>query len=446
MPHEPVIAGLARDTAAALAAAERENERLRQRSTLLEEQVRSLLALQAITTTISSELALGPLLRRVAAAALRMTATQAAALFLLDETGQALIARAVENERTAADSGAFALAGGNDETAAEDGTLPRLPLGSGLAGWVAANGSFALIGDVERDARFAPELFVADAGVLGIAPVALLAVPLVHGETLMGVLEVAHGPGATGLDATSLDLVQTLAAAAATSVANIRLYRELRDERDQVMATQEGERRRLAHELRGGPGQQLAQLVMALEYAGQLARHDPRQLTVEVQRLHEQAQGISSDLRRLAAEVRPPAIDTEPDGLAAALGHYVERFSSGPGPSMHTLVEYPDRLGPAVEMAVFTVIQEAVANVFQHAQARSCWIELRETPERLVATVRDDGIGFDMRQVETEYESRGGWGLLGMLDRAAHVGGKLTVASQPGRGTAISLDVPRAAP
>lgn len=443
MPHEPVIAGLARDTAAALATARHEIERLQHRSTLLEEQVRSLLALQAITAAVSSEVALGPLLRRVAAAALRMTATQASALFLLDETGQTLIARAVENEQTAADSGAFALAGGDDVTAAEDATLPRLSVGSGLAGWVAANGDFALIGDVERDARFTPDLFVADAGVLGIAPVALLAVPLVHGDTLMGVLEVAHGPGATGLDATSLDLVQTLAAAAAAAVTNIRLYQQLRDERDRVMATQEGERRRLARELRAGPGQQLGQLVMALEYAGQLARHDPRQLTVEVQRLHEQALGISSELRRLSAAVRPPMLDSEPGGLAAAIESYVARVAAAPSPRMHLLVEYPDPLPPAAEAAIFAVIQEAVANVLQHAQARTCWIELRETPERLVATVRDDGVGFDMRQVEAEYETRGGQGLLSMLERAAQAGGKLAVASQPGRGAATSLDVPR---
>lgn len=445
MPHEPVIAGLAHDTANALAAAQRENERLRQRSALLEEQVRSLLALQAVTTTVSAEITLGPLLRHVAAAALRMTGTQASALYLLDETGQTLIAHAVENERTAAESGTFIIVGGADETAAEDKTLPRLPLGSGLAGWVATNGNFALIGDVERDARFAPDLFVADAQVLGIVPVALLAVPLTSGDALLGVLEVAHGPGAAGLDATSLDLVQTLAATAAAAVTNIRQYRRLRDERDRVAATQDGERRRIARELRGGPSRQMAQLVMALEYAVQLARHDPRQLTVEIQRLRDQALGISSDLRRLIAELRPLIRETDPDGLAVVLERYVERFAGGPEPRMHVLVEYPDRLLPATEVAVFTVVQEAVANVLQHAQAHNCWIELRETPERLVATVRDDGCGFDAKQVEAEYETRGGLGLVNMLECASQVGGRLTVAAQPGRGTAVSLDVPSSA-
>ncbi|HKS69560.1 MAG TPA: hypothetical protein VJQ45_04035, partial [Ktedonobacterales bacterium] len=85
MSREPVIAGLAQNTAAALDAARRENERLRQRAELLEGQVRTLLALQAVTTTVSADLALAPLPRRIAAAALRMTGAQGSALYLLDD-------------------------------------------------------------------------------------------------------------------------------------------------------------------------------------------------------------------------------------------------------------------------------------------------------------------------------------------------------------------------
>ncbi|HKS69328.1 MAG TPA: ATP-binding protein, partial [Ktedonobacterales bacterium] len=282
-----------------------------------------------------------------------------------------------------------------------------------------------------------------DAQVLGIAPVALLAVPLVTGGEVAGVLEVGYGPNTPGPDATSLDLVQTLAAAAAAAMANVRLYRQLRDARDGFIATQEGERRRLAGELRDGPAQQVGQLALALEYAEQLARHDPRQVPGELRRLREQTVGIAADLRRLQMALRPLVRDTRPDGLVPALERYLERFTGGTGPQMHLRAEYSDRLSSEVETAVFVVVQEAVANVLQHAQAHNCWIELSETPERLVVTVRDDGAGFDARQVQQEYETRGGLGLVNMLERAAQVGGKLTIASQPDRGTVTSLDVPR---
>lgn len=447
MSREPVISGLAQNTAAALDAARRENERLRQRAELLEGQVRGLLALQALTTTVSADLALAPLPRRIAAAALRMTGAQGSALYLLDDTRQTLIAYALETAQSAADSGIFLITNGqHDEAPTASESLPRVPIESGLAGWVASNGSFALVGDVTRDPRFAPELFDTDAQVLGIAPVALLAVPLVKGDEVTGVLEVGYGPNTPGPDATSLDLVQTLASAAAAAMANVGLYRQLRDTRDGYVATQEGERRRLARELHDGPAQQVGQLALALEYAEQLARHDPRQVPGELRRLREQTVGIAGDLRRLRLALRPLILDVEPGGLVPALERYLERFNGAPEPRMQLSAEYPDRLPSEVEAAVFVVAQEAVANVLQHAHAGNCWVEVSETPERLVMTVRDDGAGFDAKQVQQEYETRGGLGLVNMLERAANVGGKLTVASQPGRGTVTSLDVPRATP
>jgi signal transduction histidine kinase len=447
MGSEPVIAGLAHDTAAALAAAQRENERLRQRIALQEEQVRSLLALQAIISTVSADLCLGSLLRRVAAAALRMTASQASALYLLDATAQTLIAHAVENEQTAADSGAFVTTGvgAGDEALEATDSLPRLPLESGLAGWAATNRTFALVSDVAHDARFGPDLYAADARVLGLAPVGLLAVPLIHDDTLLGVLEVAHGPGAVGLDATSLDLAQALAAAAAAAVTNLRVYQKLWDERERTTATEEDERRRLMRVLREGPMAQLAQLITGLDYAGQLARRDPRQLVGEIQRLREQSRSISAELRGLLLDLRPLMHEHGPEGMLPALAQYVERCQTKTGPQIHLHGEYSEPLPQPAEAVIFMVIQEAVANVLQHAQAHNCWIELRQTPDRLVVAVRDDGSGFDAQQVEAEYESRGGLGLLNMLERAAQVGGKLSVASQLGRGTVVSLEIPRGA-
>ena len=110
---------------------------------------------------------------------------------------------------------------------------------------------------------------------------------------------------------------------------------------------------------------------------------------------------------------------------------------------MHLAAEYPDRLSHNVELTVFAIIQEAVNNVLKHAHAQNCWIDLKEYDDRLVATVRDDGEGFDVRQVQSEYETRGSWGLLSMLERAALIEGKLNIASQPRRGAITSLEVPR---
>jgi signal transduction histidine kinase len=279
--------------------------------------------------------------------------------------------------------------------------------------------------------------------MLGIAPAALLAVPLLWAGDVIGVLEVAHSAGTPGFDATSLDMLQTLAAQAAAVVANAERYAHLHSERDRILTAQEEVSRRLAHELHVGPSQQLAQIVMTLDYAEQLGKHDLKQVLGEVRRARELAQTTTRDLRRMLFDLRSLALETEDGGLVAALQHYLDRVQQAPEPKMHLHADYPEPLSERVEASVFAVVQEAVSNVLKHASASNCWIDLRETPEKLVVTVRDDGAGFDVKQVQAEYETRGSWGLLSMLERANLVDGKLAVASQPGRGTATSLEVPR---
>jgi signal transduction histidine kinase len=443
MPTEPVIQGLAHGTPVSANQLQRENERLRQRNALLEEQVRSLVRLQATANAPGVEDSPRPLLRRIAAAALRLTVSQASALSLLDEAHTALVAQSVENEQSAADSGSFAVV---EEPAAEEAEAAapkRIEMGSGLAGWVAQSGELALIEDVQTDSRFSAETYAVDGQMLGIAPAALLAVPLLWAGDVIGVLEVAHSAGTPGFDATSLDMLQTLAAQAAAVVANAERYAHLHSERDRILTAQEEVSRRLAHELHVGPSQQLAQIVMTLDYAEQLGKHDLKQVLGEVRRARELAQTTTRDLRRMLFDLRSLALETEDGGLVAALQHYLDRVQQAPEPKMHLHADYPEPLSERVEASVFAVVQEAVSNVLKHASASNCWIDLRETPEKLVVTVRDDGAGFDVKQVQAEYETRGSWGLLSMLERANLVDGKLAVASQPGRGTATSLEVPR---
>lgn len=443
MPTEPVIQGLAHGTPVSANQIQRENERLRQRNALLEEQVRSLVLLQETASTLGVEDSPRPLLRRIAAAALRMTTSQASALYLLDEARAALVVQSVENEQTAADSESVAVVEEPAAEEAEAGAPQCIEMGSSLAGWVAKSGELALIDDVQTDPRFSAEIYAVDGQVLGIAPAALLAVPLLWAGDVTGVLEVAHIAGAPGFDATSLDMLQTLATQAAAAIANTERYARLHSERDHILTAQEEVSRRLAHELHVGPAQQLAQIVMTLDYAEQLGKHDLKQVLGEVRRARELAQTTTRDLRRMLFDLRPLALETANGGLVAALQDYLDRVQQAPEPKMHLHADYPDPLSEQVERAVFAVAQEAVSNVLKHASAQNCWIDLRETPEKLVMTVRDDGSGFDVKQVQAEYESRGSWGLLSMLERANLVDGKLAVASQPGRGTATSLEIAR---
>ncbi|HLZ25579.1 MAG TPA: GAF domain-containing sensor histidine kinase [Ktedonobacterales bacterium] len=450
MTIEPIPASLPLEAVTLIAQLRRENERLQSRNSHLDDQVRALLVLQSIANTLSAELNLAPLLRRVAAAALKLTSAQASMVYLLDSTRTSLIAEAVENEQTAATSGSFAALGhpGNSRPGAltaneDDGYKPRIGLDNGVAGWVAATGSVVLIAETAGDLRFSPQALAVDAGLLGVVPHSLVAVPMVFKGDVTGVLEVAQTTGGAGFDASSLDLMRTLGAQAATAVANAQLYQGLRAERDLIIETQEDERKRISRELHDGPAQVLAQIAMSLEFAVRLAAEEPDRLIPELRELRERTISTTRDIRNLLFDLRPLVLDAENGGLVAAMEHFLERFQDTSGPQIHLNAEYASRLSHNAELTVFAILQEAVNNVLKHAHAQNCWIEIREPEGWFVATIRDDGAGFDVNQVRDDYASRGSWGLLSMSERAALIEARLNIASHPGGGTVTTLEVPR---
>ena len=449
MTTEPIPASVPLEIVTTIAQLRRDNERLQSRNQQLEDQVRSLVVLQGIANTLSAELNLPPLLRRIAIAALRMTSAQASVVYLIDATRTTLVVEAVETSRTAADSGAFGApdflssSPGSPEDILFGSERPRMTLQQGVAGWAASTGTLVLVTDPRSDYRFTPDTVAVDSQLLGVTPRSLVAIPMLFKNNVIGVLEVAQTDAGDGFDASSLDLLRTLASQAATAVANAQLYQGLRAERDKIIQTQEDERKRLNRELHDGPAQKLAQIAISLEFAERLATQEPERLIAELRGIRETALTTSREFRNLLFDLRPLVLESETGGLVAALDHFLERFQTKPGPRMHLAAEYPDRLSHNVELTVFAIIQEAVNNVLKHAHAQNCWIDLKEYDDRLVATVRDDGEGFDVRQVQSEYETRGSWGLLSMLERAALIEGKLNIASQPRRGAITSLEVPR---
>lgn len=407
-----------------------ECNRLQRSNELLREQMRALVVLQGISNVLNAELDLPRLLRQVTEAALRLAVSSASALLLLDPTTESLNVEALERSK--------------------DILPPHLPahparktlvLGQGVAGAVAANAAPAIINQVDVDSRFPPEQIAIDAGVLGVKPTALACVPLVFKGQVIGVLETAHIINETGFDARDLDLLRTLAAQAATAVANARLYQGLRAERDHVISMQEDLRKRLARDLHDGPAQVLASIAMRIDFARKLLIHEPEKADEELQGIGEQVTRVTRDVRDMLFDLRPLVLESE--GLAVALERFLERFKSLGGPQMHLLGEYRQRLPYHIEATVFAIMQEAVNNVLKHARARNCWIELREDTRALVATIRDDGLGFDVQAVRQGYAHRGSWGLLNMRERAALVDGILAIRGQPGTGTVISLTVPR---
>ncbi|HUY78589.1 MAG TPA: GAF domain-containing sensor histidine kinase [Ktedonobacterales bacterium] len=435
------------------AALRAEIDRLHRRNRQLEEQAHGLLTvLEGVANALSAEIDLPPLLRRIALVAIRLTGAHVGAVYLSDASG-ALIVEAVETAQAAAEtnilSPLIAPELGQDATLmlAASGERPHLALGRGVAGWVAQTGELQLIGDAATDRRFSAQALAVDGALLGVQPGSLLVIPMVFRGGVTGVLEVAKRAETPGFDVRSLEIMRTLGAQAAVAVANAQLYQRLRSERDRIIQTQEEERKRLGMWLHDGPAQQLAQIAGTLEYAETLITRDPAtgvsKALAEMRAARENAIRTTHEMRNMLFDLRPLVLDADNGGLVAALRFFLLRFNSGAGPRIRFDAYYPKRLSHNIELTTFAIIQEAVNNVLKHAHATACWIDLRESETALVATVRDDGQGFDVRQVQQEYESRGSWGMLSMHERAELLRGSLAIASQPGNGSIVTLTVPR---
>ena len=100
------------------------------------------------------------------------------------------------------------------------------------------------------------------------------------------------------------------------------------------------------------------------------------------------------------------------------------------------------RLPPDLELAAYRIVQEALNNVVQHAQASQAWVEVRFEAEHLVLSVRDDGQGFEAPDLPDALARQGHFGLMGIQERALLYGGQLTLRSAPGEGTEVTVRLP----
>src|SRR5487761_1927657 len=431
-----------------------ETERLQRRNRQLEEQIQALtLALQGVANTLSAEVDLRPLLRRIVMVAIRLTGASVGAAYVLDAANETLVAQALETAESAANSNIFSPLAAFDLSQSwvfppEDentGDLrPRLSLQSSVVGHVAQSGELTLIVNPQDDPRFSPEQIASDRSVLGIPIGSMMTAPMIFKGALTGALQLATAPSQGAFDAWSLDLMRTLAAQGAVAVANAQMYRRVRNERDRIIQTQEDERKRLGRELHDGPAQKLAQIVMSLEYAGQLvSTGETERAAEEISHTREMANDATHEIRNLLFDLRPLVLDADNGGLIVALRHFTERFRKNVGPQITLTSDYPERLSHNIELTTFAIIQEAVNNALKHAGAEHCWIEVRESDDHLIATVRDDGKGFDPEMVRAEYETRGSWGMLSMSERATMIEATISIASKPGKGTLVTLTAPR---
>ena len=200
------------------------------------------------------------------------------------------------------------------------------------------------------------------------------------------------------------------------------------------------ERQRMAREIHDTVAQGLASVVMLLEAADQELPDAAGPARAHIEQARSTARESLADIRRSVLALRPDLL--EHASLPAALAVVVERWSqrTGTAASARVLGE-PYPLHPDTEVTLLRTAQEALANVAKHAGARSVTVTLAFADDETTLDIRDDGQGFQPRRARSG--ASGGFGLTGLRQRIAQVGGRLAVDSGPSAGTTIVAAVPR---
>jgi len=260
---------------------------------------------------------------------------------------------------------------------------------------------------------------------LGLASAGGVLVPLAFRGRSLGMLVAFETPGA-GDDES---LLQAFAASAATAVATARTVEEER--LHEALRAAESERHRWARELHDETLQGLGALRMLLTAA--VRSDDPETLRAGVRDCIGRLEGEIDGLRGLIRDLRPAALDEL--GLAAAIEGLASRVAERERLDVTARVDVPHRHDPALETAVYRVVQEAVTNAVRHSGAGHVEIQVRDRGELIELHVSDDGRGFDPDAPEN------GYGLSVMRERVALLRGELEITSSP-EGTTIDAALP----
>jgi signal transduction histidine kinase len=192
------------------------------------------------------------------------------------------------------------------------------------------------------------------------------------------------------------------------------------------------ERNRMARELHDSLGHRLTVAVVQLEGAQRLIPTDPERAARMVGAMRDQMKAGLGDLRRSVAALREPLESDLP--LGPALKRLTQTFEDGTGLTVHmALPAAMPELGPAQRLALFRAAQETLTNAQRHAQARQVWLTLEAGDGCVTLMVDDDGIGIDPTAISTAF------GLRGMAERAAQLGGQLQVGQSARGGVRVTL-------
>jgi two-component system NarL family sensor kinase len=260
-----------------------------------------------------------------------------------------------------------------------------------------------------------------------------LVIPLVYQNESVGRLILVPRSSGEYFSLEEQRLLTDIGRQVGVAAQTVQLTGHLQRSRQRILTTLEEERRRLRRDLHDGLGPHLASLTLKIDAARNLLRQNPDEVESVLSQLKKETQSALKDIRRIAYDLRPPALDEL--GLLPALDEKVASLNRhGITRISFEAPEEIKSLPAAVEVAAYRVAVEALTNVIHHSQAKNCRLRISAN-QGLEMEICDDGVGLLA-------DFRAGVGLSSMRERAAELGGECRITNGENGGTRVHVKLP----
>jgi len=268
--------------------------------------------------------------------------------------------------------------------------------------------------------------------------------PMRSGYNVYGAIIFGH-PAPGYFTRERCDVLGIVGRQAVIAIQNARLYQDLADEKERMVEVQEEARKKLARDLHDGPTQSVAAIAMRVSLARRMIDRDPKSATDELEKIEDLARRTTKEIRHMLFTLRPLVLESQ--GLTAALQANADKMKETYG--QEVVIQVDEKLASQLEMGksgvIFYIVEEAVNNARKHAKAAQIFVRLNPLPKQseiAFLEIADNGVGFDVAEVNRTYDKRGSLGMVNLRERTELVNGVLNIQSAPGKGTKIQVFIP----
>jgi len=305
---------------------------------------------------------------------------------------------------------------------------------------------------MERSFRDRKDLFIDISGNVHEAidssnPTQTLCLPIRAHSNCLGVLALHAGKRGALLSTKELNLLYQLLQTSAIALENAYMFKEIEQSRqelrfltEKMITIQEEERKHLAADIHDSLAQVLTGIGYKIQVCKELITKNPRSLADQLDNLSKIVNSAIYQSRELISTLRPDLLDDV--GLIAALKRFLNNYSQETDIEINA--DMPDKvqMSPELNICLFRVVQEALSNVYKHADTKHAEVTIKKMNDNITLVVSDDGKGFEIAPYSISEIGVNKIGLLSMKERVEATGGKLFIYSALNQGCRIELRIP----